>query len=396
MKKNLFYLFALICSVSLFTACSDDDDDTPKFPKDEVNATYTSTDASNQLQLLYSGEPMLGKSVTFNTTDGKTATIVLKGVASSLTKATAAPAGSGVIPGETSTTLNVTLEPIGETGYTFKGTDESNGRTVAYEGSVEKGKLALQLNVTMATNDLVGTWNLYPYDDTPTNTVHPLRLVWDSTNQFEVNLGFPMKLNPGDLLTLTSAIGLIGEGKDKLNLQEAISAVLKDVTFRPDGNIQASYSEAANLGSPVWKKSPLNLVQYSVKNGKIIVYLNIDAILATVVGNKPSSRLDITTILPQLMELLPMVYNGIPLGYSTSEDGTLGVYIEKDLGVQLLTMFLPLLQDEEVLATIMEAVNSNPDFGMFAGIMQDLLKQLPAAVAGTTKMELGLNFVEAK
>ena len=27
MKKNLFFLFALICSVSLFTACSDDDDD---------------------------------------------------------------------------------------------------------------------------------------------------------------------------------------------------------------------------------------------------------------------------------------------------------------------------------------------------------------------------------
>ncbi|KAA3162099.1 DUF4925 domain-containing protein, partial [Akkermansia sp. BIOML-A61] len=27
MKKNLFFLFALICSMSLFTACSDDDDD---------------------------------------------------------------------------------------------------------------------------------------------------------------------------------------------------------------------------------------------------------------------------------------------------------------------------------------------------------------------------------
>ena len=33
MKKNLFFLFALICSVSLFTACSDDDDN--KGGKDE-------------------------------------------------------------------------------------------------------------------------------------------------------------------------------------------------------------------------------------------------------------------------------------------------------------------------------------------------------------------------
>ena len=29
MKKRLFYLFALICSVSLFTACSDDDNEGP-------------------------------------------------------------------------------------------------------------------------------------------------------------------------------------------------------------------------------------------------------------------------------------------------------------------------------------------------------------------------------
>ena len=33
MKKNLFYLFALICSMSLFTACSDDDDEV-KYPID--------------------------------------------------------------------------------------------------------------------------------------------------------------------------------------------------------------------------------------------------------------------------------------------------------------------------------------------------------------------------
>ena len=39
MKKNLFYLFALICSMSLFTACSDDDDD----KKEAVAGTYTGT-----------------------------------------------------------------------------------------------------------------------------------------------------------------------------------------------------------------------------------------------------------------------------------------------------------------------------------------------------------------
>ena len=40
MKKNLFYLFALICSMSLFTACSDDDDDAnwKKLPNQAITA----------------------------------------------------------------------------------------------------------------------------------------------------------------------------------------------------------------------------------------------------------------------------------------------------------------------------------------------------------------------
>lgn len=42
MKKNLFYLFALICSMSLFTACSDDDDapDYSKVIESEIAGNY--------------------------------------------------------------------------------------------------------------------------------------------------------------------------------------------------------------------------------------------------------------------------------------------------------------------------------------------------------------------
>ena len=43
MKKNLLYLFALICSVTLFTACSDDDE-TPVAPTAaDLAGTYTGT-----------------------------------------------------------------------------------------------------------------------------------------------------------------------------------------------------------------------------------------------------------------------------------------------------------------------------------------------------------------
>ena len=40
MKKNLFYLFALICSMSLFTACSDDDDDNKALTVNDIVGTY--------------------------------------------------------------------------------------------------------------------------------------------------------------------------------------------------------------------------------------------------------------------------------------------------------------------------------------------------------------------
>ena len=49
MKKNLFYLFALICSMSLFTACSDDDDPTwKKVPSQSISAENLSLTTNAQ------------------------------------------------------------------------------------------------------------------------------------------------------------------------------------------------------------------------------------------------------------------------------------------------------------------------------------------------------------
>lgn len=50
MKKNLFYLFALICSMSLFTACSDDDDDKVVCPVPQTEFTV-----ATGLNLTYNG-----------------------------------------------------------------------------------------------------------------------------------------------------------------------------------------------------------------------------------------------------------------------------------------------------------------------------------------------------
>ena len=120
---------------------------------------------------------MTGKSVSFNSADGQTATITLTGADNALLSGLTGMSvkNPGVVPGEASTTLNVTLVPAGTTGYTFSGTDESNGRTLTYTGTIEVGQLTLDVDATF-TNDLIGTWNLVstPSSDDPSVRLIPV------------------------------------------------------------------------------------------------------------------------------------------------------------------------------------------------------------------------------
>ncbi len=57
MKKNLFYLFALVCSMSLFIACSDDDPDYSTAIDGEIVGNYKGT-----LNVTVQGQ-LLGKDI---------------------------------------------------------------------------------------------------------------------------------------------------------------------------------------------------------------------------------------------------------------------------------------------------------------------------------------------
>jgi hypothetical protein len=397
MKKNWLYLFALICSVALFTACSDDE--TPTLPVTDINATYTSTDATNVLELTYAGVVTTGKSVTFNSADGQTATITMTGAPNdllgSLTGVTVNNAG--VIPGESSTTLNVTLVPVGETGYTFSGTDDSNGRTVEYSGAIEQGKLTLDVTANF-DNNLIGTWNLVPVpsSEDPSATLYPIQVVWESDTDLSL-LGGLITMPLGDVLNLALRMPIID---GSLSANNALTSVLQGVTFGADGNIIASYSDAANLTSPVWQDSPAGMVQYCVKNGKLYAYLDVEAImgLVTAIETKADSGSSdlLSSILPIVLthigEITPLLSEGIPLGYDIdAETGVLNVYIEKEgLGDIIINIATEMLSDENIVAALTELMASDPSFGSMASMLD--LTQLPDVLNGTTNMEVGLNF----
>lgn len=398
MKKNLFYyLFAVICSVTLFTSCSDDDDE--KMVNPVPQTTFT---GENGLQLTYNGAPMPGKKVTFtpDATNAQKATLRLEGefdLNGILGKAKSAaaredvsmPTAPGVLPGSPVVTLPVDLTINGDK-CSFAGTSETDYCTFSYKGEVSAGAMELALSeVKLKNAKLAGmTWKLKPYDKEDPNEIDPIYLVWEAEKKvfdflpIESALKFALRME------------LIAAGADhKVSATEMLGTVLQDVTFMEDGNIVATYKDAANGGTE-WTKSPVNLAQYVVENdNQIKVFLNPAAIIAAV--NNAGRAVDVQTVIQQTIQMLyPMLVNGVPVAFEQTEDA-LSVYLNTELLLPLLkTLVVPLLSDEEVVAMLVELMKKDPDFSEMADLAEPMLKAFPEIIESTTKVEIGLNFVK--
>ena len=398
MKKNLFYyLFAVICSVTLFTSCSDDDDE--KMVNPVPQTTFT---GENGLQLTYNGAPMPGKKVTFtpDATNAQKATLRLEGefdLNGILGKAKSAaaredvsmPTAPGVLPGSPVVTLPVDLTINGDQ-CSFAGTSETDYCTFSYKGEVSAGAMELALSeVKLKNAKLAGmTWKLKPYDKEDPNETGPIYLVWEAEKKVFDFL--PIE----SVLKLALRMELIAAGADhKVSATEMLGTVLQDVTFMEDGNIVATYKDAANGGTE-WTKSPVNLAQYVVENdNQIKVFLNPAAIIAAV--NNAGRAVDIQTVIQQAIQMLyPMLVNGVPVAFEQTEDA-LSVYLNTELLLPLLkTLVVPLLSDEEVVAMLVELMKKDPDFSEMADLAEPMLKAFPEIIESTTKVEIGLNFVK--
>lgn len=398
MKKNLFYyLFAVICSVTLFTSCSDDDDE--KMVNPVPQTTFT---GENGLQLTYNGAPMPGKKVTFtpDATNAQKATLRLEGefdLNGILGKAKSAaaredvsmPTAPGVLPGSPVVTLPVDLTINGDK-CSFAGTSETDYCTFSYKGEVSAGAMELALSeVKLMNAKLAGmTWKLKPYDKEDPNETDPIYLVWEAEKKVFDFL--PIE----SVLKLALRMELIAAGADhKVSATEMLGTVLQDVTFMEDGNIVATYKDAANGGTE-WTKSPVNLAQYVVENdNQIKVFLNPAAIIAAV--NNAGRAVDVQTVIQQTIQMLyPMLVNGVPVAFEQTEDA-LSVYLNTELLLPLLkTLVVPLLSDEEVVAMLVELMKKDPDFSEMADLAEPMLKAFPEIIESTTKVEIGLNFVK--
>lgn len=403
MKKNLFYyLFAVICTIGLFTSCSDDDE---KVVNPIPQTTFNS---ENGLQLTYNGAPLLGKKVTFtpDATEATKATLrlegefdlsgILKGQRSNMTS----PTGPGVFPGSPVTTLSVDLS-INENQCTFSGVSETEYCTFSYAGKVTAGTMDLSFtDVTLKNTALAGTvWKPTPLANTEDGGMdEPIHFVWKS-GTIEIFPGYPSEIEINDLLLLALRFPLFDDGSgDRVSVEQMLCSVLKDVTLGADGNIVATYMDAANGGTE-WVTSPSNIAQYVVTgDNQLLLFLNPQAIMANVDNVEKSVRtVDVGAILQQaIAELYPMLINGVPLTY-TKEGNRMKVFLGTDLLLPLMkNIVAPLFEDEEFLNMVIEAMKSDPQFGGMAGMMVPTLKLLPEIIKNTTQLEIGLDLTQVK
>lgn len=406
MKKNLFYyLFAVICTIGLFTSCSDDDE---KVVNPIPQTTFNS---ENGLQLTYNGAPLLGKKVTFtpDATEATKATLrlegefdlsgILKGQRSNMTS----PTGPGVFPGSPVTTLSVDLS-INGNQCTFSGVSETEYCTFSYAGKVTAGTMDLSFtDVTLKNTALAGTvWKPTPLANTENGGMdEPIHFVWKSGTKaaIEIFLGYPSEIEKNDLLLLALRFLLFDDGSgDRVSVEQMLCSVLKDVTLGADGNIVATYMDAANGGTE-WVTSPSNMAQYVVTgDNQLLLFLNPQAIMANVDNVEKSVRtVDVGAILQQaIAELYPMLINGVPLTY-TKEGNRMKVFLGTDLLLPLMkNIVAPLFEDEEFLNMVIEAMKSDPQFGGMAGMMVPTLKLLPEIIKNTTQLEIGLDLTQVK
>lgn len=367
-------MFAAVLAGGVITSCSkDDDQDVEICPVEKT----TFTDLSG-LTLTYSGQPMLGKQVEFapDATDATKAVITLSGAPLNLSRENApVPTTAGVIPGEKTTVINVNLS-INNDEVSFEGVDEKDGRKITYKGNVSKGGMTLDLNVEMPQNEYAGTtWNLIA----PEN--EPILIEWEADE-------FPFIDKPWNIQDALNLIIKLTQIEGK-TIPQMLCGILGEVSFLPDGNIQAKYKNS--LADAEWLTSPLNIATYTVTpDNKLILYINPAQIIAMNGGAEGSSNI-IMTVFGMFPTLQSMLTDGIPLGVE-NENGVMSVYLDKNVLLPILQTVKPFFKKEETIDMIMEIIKESA--GSMAGaaevFLRPVLKAFPNIIDTTEDMKIGI------
>lgn len=332
--RNLEKLFWVACAVFFFTSCEETYNDKLFWPG-EISREYGSYIKPYTLDLTYSGENLIGKTVSFKTEDSETGTLTL----------------NDVIPGEASTPINGILlyENGKKDAYSFSGTNMTmSGATVKYTGEITPKAMKLAVEVKMAnSSELAKSYGFGTFE------------MIDNEGEFlyykfkgAAYLNMIPKEGFEDGAFMMSAIGVIGGNI----LQILIPQLIKDIKIDDNGTIIANYSSdpidmektmsligQEDAGAEIQKlvdsraylPSPTGLAYWNKINGKFLLKLNIPAIINEVIKNS-QQQVDSGLInsiteaifktdpirLKNLLGILNTIINNEVLGYIVNTDNT--------------------------------------------------------------------------
>lgn len=289
MKKSLFYLFALICSMGVFTGCSEDDQPNwQKLPSETISA--------ENLELTLNEKKMSDATVSLAVKDAQSGVLTL-------TKA---------IRGWDEVQVDVTLAEQADGSFKFQGSymlpltrTLLNSMEAKVDGTITMDGKATVSVKTVAEGVLVQTWTLcdashfdtyFDYngdgviDRNDSKRYAPCHINWISDYTSDGN-------NPG---LATNNITIVGTTA----LSYFMTQLLNKVTFNADGSLTAEYAEnmpsldmgklmSAMLGGGLpsreglsWKTSPANLVDWYATDNDLYVVLDIPAIIAQAMADQ--------------------------------------------------------------------------------------------------------------
>lgn len=320
--RNLRKLFYVACVALCLSACEENYNDKLFWPG-EISREYGSYIKPYKLDLTYSGEKLIGKTVSFKTEDSETGTLTL----------------NDVIPGEATTPISgIQLIESGEKdAYSFSGTNITmGGATVKYVGSITPKEMKLSVDATMAKSPWIRTYELGEL------TRGAGKIIEQDYN----SEGWPYIWADTDDAMLTSPVYILGEDIELSEKGQSvftyntmitgvasyfISQLVHTITLSDDGNILADYTTSplvvdgmqfneidmsneetmgkiigfafkiiggqltaddikAAIKNRTWSNSsPINLAYWYPKDGKVYVKINLAGIISQVISNSGKS-----------------------------------------------------------------------------------------------------------
>lgn len=335
MKKALFGLWAVLCMVCFFTACSDEEETVGPGNWQDLSKTYD----GRYVQLIL-GEnvvPLYGKSVEVDASSETAAKISLH----------------NLLPGNKLVVVNATLQR-NEADFGFAGQTNLEGENVSIQGSIKKGVLSMVIHRQLDC-PVVAPWKL-KYTHVSTNAAAEV-FVQAKTGNPEV-----------DMLVNSVAGPVIGQ-----LLAKKVDAV--HVDFRENGTLGISWKKVGEAQmTDINKYLEIVNLQYCLMGENL--FLAIDKTFIEVVVNLGKEVLAKQGIdVEELRKLLVDLggYYGLPLHVS-QKDEIATFYADKKLLLPVISLAMPFIESKIPAG--------------FENTIQAILTLLPTA----EKLELGLSF----